>query len=149
MKISGAITIDRSDVHAKGQGQRSKVKVTKVKTNIAPTWVFPDRNSSLNSQVVTKSCTKAYSCIVQVSCWFSRSSVKFQGHMGQKIDYFDPNERFRTITSVWIHRWLRNNTQNLKGHRRGSLLFFDVIHQISRSQGQKKSTISVFSISGL
>ena len=29
MKFSGVITNDRSDVHAKGQGQRSKVKVTR------------------------------------------------------------------------------------------------------------------------
>ena len=28
MKFSGVITIDKSDVHAKDQGQRSKVKVT-------------------------------------------------------------------------------------------------------------------------
>ena len=34
MKFSGFFTIDESDVHAKGQ--RSKVKVTKVKTNFAP-----------------------------------------------------------------------------------------------------------------
>ena len=32
MKFSGVITSDRSDVHAKGQGQRSKVKVTEVTT---------------------------------------------------------------------------------------------------------------------
>ena len=32
IKFSGVITIDKSDVHAKGQGQRSKVKVTEVKT---------------------------------------------------------------------------------------------------------------------
>ena len=34
MEFSGIITIDRSDIHAKvqGQGQRSKVKVTKVET---------------------------------------------------------------------------------------------------------------------
>ena len=32
MKFSGVISIDKSDVHAKGQGQSSKVKVTEVKT---------------------------------------------------------------------------------------------------------------------
>ena len=32
MKFSGVITSDKSDVHAKGQGQRSKVKVTEVTT---------------------------------------------------------------------------------------------------------------------
>ena len=30
MKCSGVITIDKSDVHARGQGQRPKVKVTEV-----------------------------------------------------------------------------------------------------------------------
>ena len=44
-KISGVIAIDKSDVHAKGQGQRSKVKVTEVMTplsrfrTITPVWI--------------------------------------------------------------------------------------------------------------
>ena len=46
-EIIRVITNDRGDVHAKGQGQRSKIKVTKIKTNFAPIWAFPDRNSSL------------------------------------------------------------------------------------------------------
>ena len=32
MKFSGVITSDKSDVHAQGQGQRLKAKVTEVKT---------------------------------------------------------------------------------------------------------------------
>ena len=35
MKFSGIITIERSDVHAKGQCQRSKVNVTEVKTQFS------------------------------------------------------------------------------------------------------------------
>ena len=35
MKFSGVITIDKSDVHTKSQGQRSKVKVTEVKTEFS------------------------------------------------------------------------------------------------------------------
>ena len=35
MKLSGVIINDRSDVNAKVQGQRSKVKVTEVKTQIS------------------------------------------------------------------------------------------------------------------
>ena len=35
MKCSGIITIDKSDVHANGQGQKSKIKVTEVKPNLA------------------------------------------------------------------------------------------------------------------
>ena len=34
MKFSGVITNDKSDVHAKGQGQGSKVKVTEVNTQL-------------------------------------------------------------------------------------------------------------------
>ena len=34
MKFSGVITMVNSDVHAKGQGQRSKVKVTEVNTQL-------------------------------------------------------------------------------------------------------------------
>ena len=60
MKFSGGITNDRSDVHAKGQGQRSKVKVKEVKKIVKfyPDWAFPDCNSSFNSPMTTKWCTK-------------------------------------------------------------------------------------------
>ena len=45
MKFSGVITNDQSKVHAKGQGQRSKVKFTEVTTQlncfrtVTPVWV--------------------------------------------------------------------------------------------------------------
>ena len=45
MKFSGVITMVRSDVHAKGQVQRSKVKVTEVNTQLSrfrtltPVWI--------------------------------------------------------------------------------------------------------------
>ena len=45
MKFSGVITNDRCKVHAKGQGQRSKVKVTEVTTQlnrfrtVTPVWI--------------------------------------------------------------------------------------------------------------
>ena len=84
MKFSGVITNDKSDVHAKGQGQRSKVKVTEVNT--------------------------------QLNC-------------------------FRTVTLVWIHIWWWNDTYSLMMLRRGALLFFKVIRQISRSHGSKKRQI--------
>ena len=84
MKFSGVITMDRSDVHAKGQGQRSKVKVTKVNTQLS---------------------------------------------------------HFRTLTPVWIHIWQWNHAHSWKQHRRGALLFFKVIRQISRSHGSKNCGI--------
>ena len=78
MTLSGVITNDRSDVHTEGQGQRSKVKVTEVKT---------------------------------------------------------PFSNFRTVTPVWIRIWWWNDGQSLMLLRRGALLFFKVIRQISRSHG--------------
>ena len=84
MKFSGVITNDKSDVHARGQGQGSKVKVTEV-------------NTQLN--------------------------------------------RFRTVTPVWIHIWWWNDAYSLMMLRRGALLFFKVIRQISRSHGSKNRRI--------
>ena len=84
MKFSGVITNDRRKVHAKGQGQRSKVKVTEVTTHL---------------------------------------------------------NRFRTVTPVWIHLWWQNDAYSLMLRRRGALLFFKVIHKISRSHGCKNRRI--------
>ena len=70
---------------------------------------------------------KAWCSMEDVPYCFLRSSIKFQGHMGQKnLPILTRIERFRTVTSVWIHRWIWN-----------ALLFFEVIHQISRSHGLK------------
>ena len=84
MKFSGVITTDQGNVHAKGQGQRSKAKVTEVTTQLS---------------------------------------------------------RFRTVTPVWIHIWWWNDIYSLMLLRRGALLFFKVIRQISRSQGAKNRQI--------
>ena len=84
MKFSGVITMVKSNVHAKGQGQRSKVKVTELNTQLS---------------------------------------------------------RFRTLTPVWIHIWQWNHAHSWKQHRRGALLFFKVICQISRSHGSKNRRI--------
>ena len=84
MKFSGVITSDKSDVHAKGQGQRSKVKVREVTTQL---------------------------------------------------------HRFRTVTPVWIHIWWWDDAYSLIMLRRGALLFFKVIRQISRSHSSKNRRI--------
>ena len=84
MKFSGIITTDQGNVHAKGQGQGSKVKVTEVTTQLS---------------------------------------------------------RFRTITPVWIQIWWWNDAYSLMLLRRGALLFFKVICQISRSHGSKNRRV--------
>ena len=42
---------------------------------------------------------KAWSNIEEAPCCFSRLSIKFQGHMGQKIADFDPNWAFPDYNS--------------------------------------------------
>ena len=142
MKISVVITNDQSEVHAKDQGQRSKVKVTEVKTQLnrfrtmtsvwftygdammllrrgallffkllcqiskslgtkitdfEPNWAFPDCNLSYFTDGF-EMMYKARSCIEEVPYCCSRSSVKCQGHTGQKNVDFDPNWAFPDCT---------------------------------------------------
>ena len=54
-------------------------------------WVFPDCNSSLNSPMDLKRCTKLD--IIKKACpmvFQERSSTKFQGHTGWKVDDLNP-----------------------------------------------------------
>ena len=127
-KFWRVITIDTSDIHAKGQGQRPKDKVTEVMTLLSHFW-------TVNPQFVygDEMMHKAWHCIEDVPYWFSMSTAKFQGHTAKKtqIGYF------RTVTPVWIYQWLWNDAQCLKQHKRGALLNLKVIRQIWRSQGKK------------
>ena len=76
--------------------------------------------------------------------------MKFQDHKVQMSLILSGIERFRTLMPVWIHRWLSNDLQRLKLHRRGALLFVNVIHQISRShRTETRQFWPIFSISGL
>ena len=80
---------------------------------------------------------RAWCCLGEVPYCFSMSSVKFQGHPAKKTLILTQIGRFQTVTLVWIHWWLWNDAQSLKQHRRGALLFFKVIRQISRSHWTK------------
>ena len=64
-----------------------------------PNWPFLDSNSSLKSPMATKWCTKLEVAFKRCSIFFSRSSVKFQGHTAQKIVDFDPNWPFPDCNS--------------------------------------------------
>ena len=75
---------------------------------------------------------KSWCNIEEVPYYFSRSSIKFQGHMGQKSLILTRIEHFRTGTPVWFHQWIWNDAQNLRYYCRCALLFCEVIHQISR-----------------
>ena len=59
-----------------------------------PHWAFPDSNSQFEFTDGYEMMHKAWSSIWGVPYCFSRSSVKFQGHKGQKMADFDPNWAF-------------------------------------------------------
>ena len=87
MKFSGGIANDRGEVHAKGQGQRSKVKVTEVKTKLSR---FRTVTLYLNSHMGDEIMHKAWWCLGEVPYCFSRSSVKLQGHTAKNYRWFWP-----------------------------------------------------------
>ena len=134
MKSSGVITNDRSKCHAKCRGQTSKVKVTEVKTQfshfrtVTPVlidiWGWNDAQSLMLLR-------RGALLFFKVICQISRSN-------SWKNPPKHHNWALRAVTPVWIHPWLWNDAQSLKQHRRGALLFFEVIRQISRSHGTKK-----------
>ena len=59
-----------------------------------PHWAFPDSNSQFEFTDGYEMMHKAWSSIWEVPYCFSRSSVKFQGHRGQKMADFDPHWAF-------------------------------------------------------
>ena len=86
---------------------------------------------------------KAWSHLEEVPYFFSRSSVKFQGHTGQKIANFDPNWGFPDCNSSLkslMDSKMMHKAWCLMWYRWVALLFFKVIHQISRSQETKKKS---------
>ena len=95
MKFSGVITMVKSDVHAKGQGQRSKVKVTEVNTQLSrfrtltPVWIHIWQWNHAHSWKQHR----------RGALLFSRSSIKFQGHTALKIAEFDPDWAFPDCNS--------------------------------------------------
>ena len=91
--------------------------------------------------MATKWCTKLKEAQKRCPIVFQGPLSNFKVRGAEKSTILIPIKRFRTVTPVWIHRWLRNNAQRFKWHRRGALLFFEVICQISRPHGPDKSTI--------
>ena len=116
-------------------------KVTRLKkiADFDPSWAFQDCNSSLNSPMALKWCTKLEAAEKRaVPCCFSKSSVKFQGHTVQK------NRRFWPELSVSGPTLQFDFTDGYDMmHKAGYSIeevpyfFFGVIHQIPWSHGLK------------
>ena len=83
MKFSGVIMVianDRSDVYAKGQGQRSKAKATEIKTQLSRFRTITPVDFTYGDEMMHS----AWCCLWEAPYWFSRSYVKFQGHTAKK-----------------------------------------------------------------
>ena len=122
-----------------GQGHPSNFKVTRDKKIAAfdTNWAFPDCNFTLNSLMAMKWRIKLEATSKRSPIVFQDRPSNFKATRDNKSPILTWIERFRTVTLVWIHRWLWNDAQSLKQQRRGALLFVEVIHQISRSHGTK------------
>ena len=114
----------RSDI--KGQGHRVKTQVTSFRT-VSPVCHYI---CLINGNEMMH---KAWCGTGEMACFFSRSSVIFQVHTDKKSPIWSRTGRFRTVTLVWIHKWLWNDARSLKWHRRNVLSSFMVICQSSRS----------------
>ena len=119
------------------QGHRSNFKVTRVKKSSILTQIGRFRT-------VTPIIIHWWLWIDAQSLKQHRCPIVFQGHpsnfkvtQDKKLTILTQIERFRTVTWVLIYQWLSNDTQSLKQHRRGALLFFKIILQISRSHETK------------
>ena len=109
MKFARLITIKRSDVHAKGQGQKSSIKVTEVKTNFAPSWAFPDRNFSLNSQKTTGWFTKLEAAYNRCPIVFKDISQISRSHRTKIANiYLNWADCSSSCNSPMASKWCRN-----------------------------------------
>ena len=101
MEFSEVITNDKSDVHAKGQGQRPKVKVTEVTIQlnrfrtVTPVWIHIWWWNDAYSLIMLRRSALLFFKVIH---------EKFRGHTALKIVEFDPDWAFRTVTLVSIHQ---------------------------------------------
>ena len=72
---------------------------------------------------------------------FQSHSSNFKVTRLKNSSILTPIGRLRTVTPVWIHPWLWNDAQSLTQYGRGALLFFKIIHHISRSHVQAEKMI--------
>ena len=157
MKCSGVITNDRSDVHATDQVHRSKIKITVVKRilprsgrfwTITSVWMHIWlRNDAQSLKWTRRSVLLFFKVIHQIKSLHGptilRRPIIFSGHPSRL--HGPTNQLISPKLNGWgslNSQWLRNDAQSLKWHRRGALLFFEVIHQISRSHGPKSNDLA-------
>ena len=107
--------------------------------DLEPNWAFPDCISSLKSPMATKWCTK-------LEVVYKRCPIVFQGHTSnckvtqlKKSSNLTQVGRFRTVTPVWIHWCIWNDTQSLMFYRGRALLFLGSSIKFQGHTGEKST----------
>ena len=89
-----------------------KVKVIKI-VEFDPNWPFPDCNSSLNTPMATKWCTKLEVALKRCLIVFQCHPSNFKVTQLKKLSNLTKIGCFQTVTPVWIHWWIWNDAQSL------------------------------------
>ena len=91
---------------------------------------------------VFKSSCKDQKGRIYIHIYFSCDQAALWSHRTKKNHRFWPELSVSGLLLQFeYYPWLWNDAQSLMYYRRGALLFSQVIHQISRSHGTKKSPI--------
>ena len=112
-------------------------------TDFDPNWAFPDYRpvaafKSLRFALLTMFPSSYHHEIFRSYYqWEKWCHAKGQRSEVKVTEVNTQLSGFWTVTPVWIHIWWWNDAQSLMLLRRGALLFFKVIRQISRSHGSK------------
>ena len=124
----------------KVRGQRWRSQRSKPNLAITPVWIHIWWRSDVQGLMRHRRCALLFFKVIrQISRSHRTKHSQFWPYLG-----------ISGLTPVWIHRWLWNDAQSLKYCRRGALMFFKVICQISRSNWTKNCWFSPeISFSGL
>ena len=122
MKFSGIITNDQSKVHAKGQGQRSKVKVTEVTTQlnrfrtVTPVWIdIWWWNDAYSLMLLRRGVLLFLAATKQLYEWFSPSVCP--SHLFDYVTIIISSWNFQELSPRTRVRSMQKVTVKGQGHR--------------------------------
>ena len=139
MKFSGAITMVKSDVHAKGQGQRSKVKVTEVNTQLSrfrtltPVWIHIWQWNHAHSWKQHKRCALLFFKVLrQISRSHGSKNRRIWpklGVSGQQLQFEFPDGN-EMLHKAWNSKgempyWFPRSSIKFQGHTGQNITDFD------------------------
>ena len=111
-------------------------------------WAFLDCNSSLNSPMALKWCTKLEAAYQRCPIFFKVIHQISRSHWTKSL-ILTRIECFQTVTPFWIHWWLWNDAQSLIFYRRGALFFSRSFIKFQGHRGWKIHDLNSISVRSL